>query len=65
VRKRGSDDRNVCYAIVVAFCDPLDFDKLLFPADWGDTVTAAGNMETCEAVVHIKKHMMTRASGRK
>lgn len=40
---------------VEAFCDLLDFGKLLFPTDWGSAVTAAGNMETCETVVRIDK----------
>ncbi len=38
---------------VEAFCDLLDYGKLLFPADWDDAVKATGNMETCEAVVRI------------
>jgi hypothetical protein len=40
---------------VEAFCDLLDYGKLLFPADWDSAVTAAGNMETCEVVVRIDK----------
>lgn len=40
---------------VEAFCDLLDYGKLLFPANWADAVTAAGNMETCEAVMRIDK----------
>lgn len=38
---------------VEAFCDLLDYCKLLFPVDWDEAVTAAGNMETCEAVIRI------------
>jgi len=40
---------------VEAFCDLLDYGKLLFPVDWDNAVTAAGTMETCEAVVRIDK----------
>jgi len=40
---------------VEAFCDLLDYGKLLFPDDWDNAVTATGNMETCEAVVRIDK----------
>lgn len=47
---------------VEAFCDLLDYGKLLFPLDpaipgsgWEATVTAAGNMETCEALIRLDR----------
>ncbi len=40
---------------VEAFCDLLDYGKLLFPADWDIAVTAWGNMETCEAVIRLDR----------
>lgn len=40
---------------VESFCDLLDYGKLLFPSVWDSAVVAAGNMETCEAVVRIDK----------
>ena len=38
-----------------AFCDLIDYGKLLFPADWDDAVALAGNMETCEAIIRLDK----------
>jgi hypothetical protein len=47
---------------VEAFCDLLDYGKLLFPSnplrrelDWESCVEATGNMETCEAVLRLDK----------
>jgi hypothetical protein len=40
---------------VEALCDLLDYGKLLFPTCWDATVAAAGNMETCEAIVRLDK----------
>lgn len=47
---------------VEAFCDLLDYGKLLFPPDpskpgsgWEATVEATGNMETCEAILRLDK----------
>lgn len=40
---------------VEAFCDLLDYGKLLFPSDWDSAVAATGNMETCEAVIRIDR----------
>lgn len=40
---------------VRAFVDLLDYGKLLFGTDWDAAVAAAGNMETCEAVLRIDK----------
>ena len=40
---------------VEAFCDLLDYGKLLFPADWDEAVAVAGNMETCEAVIRLDR----------
>jgi len=47
---------------VEAFCDLLDYGKLLFPPDpadpgsgWEATVAAAGNMETCEALIRLDR----------
>lgn len=40
---------------VEAFCDLLDYGRLLFPTHWAVTVSAAGNMETCEAVLRLDK----------
>lgn len=38
---------------VDAFCDLIDYGKLLFPVDWDIEVAAAGNMETCEALIRV------------
>ena len=40
---------------VDAFCDLLDYGKLLFPADWEAEVAAAGNMETCQALIRLDR----------
>jgi hypothetical protein len=47
---------------VDAFCDLLDYGKLLFPADaakpgsgWDAAIAAAGNMETCEALMRLDR----------
>jgi hypothetical protein len=47
---------------VEAFCDVIDYGKLLFPPNhavpnsgWDDAVSAAGNMATCEAVIRLDK----------
>jgi hypothetical protein len=40
---------------VEAFCDLLDYGKLLFPDRWDIEVAAAGNMETCEALVRLDR----------
>jgi hypothetical protein len=40
---------------VDAFCDLIDYGKLLFPADWDKEVAAAGNMETCEALIRLDR----------
>ena len=40
---------------VEAFCDLLDYGKLLFPVDWAGTVAITGNMETCEAVIRLDR----------
>ena len=40
---------------IEAFCDLLDYGKLLFPADWDTAVTACGNMATCEAVIRLDR----------
>lgn len=40
---------------VEAFCDLLDYGKLLFPTEWDAEVAAAGNMETCEALVRLDR----------
>jgi hypothetical protein len=40
---------------VDAFCDLIDYGKLLFPADWETEVAAAGNMETCEVLVRLDR----------
>jgi hypothetical protein len=40
---------------VEAFCDLLDYGKLLFPNDWDTGVSAAGNMETCEALIRLDR----------
>lgn len=40
---------------VEAFCDLLDFGKLLFPAEWDKEIAAAGNMETCEVLVRLDR----------
>jgi hypothetical protein len=38
---------------VYAFCDLLDYGKLLFPNDWDISVAATGNMATCEALIRL------------
>lgn len=40
---------------IEAFCDLLDYGKLLFPMDWEGAVALAGNMETCEAIIRLDK----------
>jgi hypothetical protein len=47
---------------VEAFCDLLDYGKLLFPANptlpgsgWLSVVEGTGNMETCEALLRLDK----------
>ena len=40
---------------VEAFCDLIDYGKLLFPAVWDIEVAAAGNMETCEALIRLDR----------
>jgi len=40
---------------VEAFCDLLDYGKILFPGDWDIAVAASGNMETCEALLRLDK----------
>jgi hypothetical protein len=47
---------------VEAFCDLLDYGKLLFPpapgtpgSGWNAAVGTAGNMETCEALVRLDR----------
>jgi len=47
---------------VEAFCDLLDYGRLLFPADpatqgsgWDAAVAGAGNMATCETVIKLDK----------
>jgi len=47
---------------VEAFCDLLDYGKLLFPRNalipgtgWEGSVEATGNMETCEAIIRLDK----------
>ena len=40
---------------VEAFCDLLDYGKLLFPIEWNTEVAAAGNMETCEALIRLDR----------
>lgn len=47
---------------VEAFCDLLDYGKLLFPAypatpgsGWEAAMDATGNMETCEAILRLDK----------
>jgi hypothetical protein len=40
---------------VDSFCDLLDYGRLLFPVDWETEVTAAGNMETCEALIRLDR----------
>lgn len=40
---------------VDAFCDLLDYGKLLFPADWDTHLAASGNMDTCEALVRLDR----------
>ena len=38
-----------------AFCDLLDYGKLLFPGDWDTEIPAAGNMETCESLIRLDR----------
>jgi hypothetical protein len=40
---------------IEAFCDLLDYGRLLFPIYWQDAVAATGNMETCEAIIRLDK----------
>jgi hypothetical protein len=40
---------------VESFCDLLDYGKLLFPGRWEIEVAAAGNMETCEALIRLDR----------
>jgi hypothetical protein len=47
---------------VEAFCDLLDYGRLLFPPDhatpgsgWEAAMEATGNMETCEAILRLDK----------
>jgi len=47
---------------VEAFCDLLDYGKLLFPASpaaigsgWDTAVEATGNMETCETILRLDR----------
>jgi hypothetical protein len=40
---------------VEAFCDLLDYGKLLFPGEWDVAVAASGNMDTCEALIRLDK----------
>jgi hypothetical protein len=40
---------------VDAFCDLLEYGKLLFPANWDLEVSAAGTMETCVALVRLDR----------
>jgi len=47
---------------VEAFCDLLDYGKLLFPPDpailgsgWEAAIAAVGNMETCEALIRLDR----------
>lgn len=40
---------------VEAFCDLLDYCKLLFGAEWDREVSATSSMETCEAIVRVDK----------
>ena len=40
---------------VEAFCDLMDYGKLLFPSDWDMAVAASGNMETCEVLLRLDK----------
>jgi hypothetical protein len=47
---------------IEAFCDLLDYGKLLFPPDpavvgsgWEGAVMSAGNMATCEAIIRLDK----------
>jgi hypothetical protein len=40
---------------VESFCDLLDYGKLLFPGVWDTEVAAAGNMETCEALIRLDR----------
>lgn len=40
---------------VESFCDLLDYGKLLFAADWDSEVAAAGNLETCEALIRLDR----------
>ncbi|MBA7711613.1 hypothetical protein ES703_120579 [subsurface metagenome] len=38
---------------VEAFCDLIDYGKLLFLSDWDVAVAASGNMETCETLIRL------------
>ncbi|OPY67296.1 MAG: hypothetical protein A4E62_02314 [Syntrophorhabdus sp. PtaU1.Bin002] len=40
---------------IEAFCDLLDYGKLLFPTEWDGAVAITGNMETCEAIIRLDK----------
>jgi hypothetical protein len=47
---------------VEAFCDLLDYGKLLFPPDpailgsgWEAAIASVGNMETCEALIRLDR----------
>lgn len=40
---------------VESFCDLFDYGKLLFPVGWDTEVAAAGNMETCEALIRLDR----------
>jgi len=40
---------------VEAFCDLLDYGKLLFPVVWDTEVAAAGNINTCEALIRLDR----------
>lgn len=40
---------------IEAFCDLLDYGRVLFPVEWQKAVAATGNMETCEAIIRLDK----------
>jgi hypothetical protein len=40
---------------VEAFCDLLDYGRIVFHADWDEKVAAAGNMETSEALIRLDR----------
>lgn len=40
---------------VESLVDLLDYGALLFPSDWAGAVSAAGNMETCEALLRLDR----------